>query len=364
MLPGDGSGSVLVPVITNISFIDPINRYQEYQYGVDNSGQGDRDVHVDDIKGLQVERIDVWKYLDPIQRYQEKQVAFDNKTKGDSPPPYFITHEKTHVVRYQNTPDDGSFIDSELIDEFKIVDPVRQYQEYWYTLRNPPGEDDGQGNMIVTANPDDPDITDSDNGVDPPWRTDPFQNIVDWKEKEQPTDFGPPPELVSFWSFGVLWFLGGGPVLGGQMTDERNFSDTADVGFLTPDFFPGAHGHLIGSPIKYTIPSDGFPFSAESPLNPILNSRSSQSGNWQVNHNIESGLSDQILIHGGPWACAGNVTGLLIHWDDRDYTYSVGDAQLYPAQYTNPLPGAPGALFSWSALITFTRGSSVPSPGP
>ncbi len=181
-------GTVLVPVISQISFIDPIKGYQEYQFSVDNSGQADREVHVDDVfqdggsggSPLKVERIDVWKYVDPVQRYQEKQVSFDNTTKGDVPPPYFTTHTKTHVVRYTNSPDDGNFIDSELIDEFSIIDPQRQYQEYAYTLLNPDGASDGQGHMIVTANSDDPVLNDSGNGVDPPWRTDPFQNIVNW----------------------------------------------------------------------------------------------------------------------------------------------------------------------------------------
>ncbi len=30
-------GTVLIPVITQISFIDPIKQFQEYQYTVDNS---------------------------------------------------------------------------------------------------------------------------------------------------------------------------------------------------------------------------------------------------------------------------------------------------------------------------------------
>jgi hypothetical protein len=191
----DGS-TVLVPVITEISFIDPVNQAQETIYTIDNSGNADRDVHVASIKGdgttdetgqdskeLQVERLDLWRILDAVEKGQETFIGFDNKTVAQPPdaPPYFTTHSKTHIVRYQNDPDDGNFIDSELIDGFSIIDPVHQGQETQYSLAgNPTGTDDGNGHMVVTANVDDPDITDSANGVDPPWRLDPFQNIVNF----------------------------------------------------------------------------------------------------------------------------------------------------------------------------------------
>jgi hypothetical protein len=191
-----GGSTVLVPVITEISFIDPVARYQETIYTIDNSGNADRDIHVASVKGdgttdetgqdtsgLQVERLDLWRVLDIVEGAQETFIGFDSKTVRQPPdaPPYFVTHLKTHVVRYQNDPDDGNFIDSELIDGFSVVDPVQQSQETQYSLPgNPVGTDDGNGHMVVTANSDDPDITDSDNGVDPPWRLDPFQNIVNF----------------------------------------------------------------------------------------------------------------------------------------------------------------------------------------
>ncbi len=173
-----GSSFVDVPVITKISFIDPIRQYQEYQYSVDNSAAGDRQVHVDTVTALDpsisidVERIETWSYIDPINRYQETQVAFDNTTKSESPPPYFTTHLTTHIVRYTNPNDRNAWIESELIDSFSIIDPIQQYQEFVYTLNNPTTNEEAQ------ANPEDPDISDSENGIDGPWRTDPFQNIV------------------------------------------------------------------------------------------------------------------------------------------------------------------------------------------
>jgi hypothetical protein len=189
-----GGSTVLVPVITEISFIDPVNQAQETVYTIDNSGNADRDIHVASVKGdgttdetgqdtsgMQVERLDLWRVLDLIEKGQETFIGFDSKTVAQPPdaPPYFTTHLKTHVVRYQNDPDDGNFIDSELIDSFSVIDPVHQGQETQFSLPgNPAGTDDGNGHMVVTATADDPDITDSDNGVDPPWRLDPFQNIV------------------------------------------------------------------------------------------------------------------------------------------------------------------------------------------
>jgi hypothetical protein len=61
-----------------------------------------------------------------------------------------------------------------LIDSFSVADPYDRGQQTIFTLANPQTDDEAQ------ANPDDPDISDSDNGIDPPWRTDPFQNIVNW----------------------------------------------------------------------------------------------------------------------------------------------------------------------------------------
>jgi hypothetical protein len=182
-----GGQTVLVPVITSISFIDPIKQYQEYQYSVDNSSQADRDVHVDQVMAtdgsgtLDIERIDIWKILDPQKQYQESGFAFDNKTGSDDTPPHFRTHQKTHLVKWG---DSGAWVQSELIDEFSVIDPIQQYQEHFYTLTGNPQADDN-GFAATQPDPSDPDITDG--SLDPPYRTDPFQNIVDFS--------GNPPEF-------------------------------------------------------------------------------------------------------------------------------------------------------------------------
>jgi hypothetical protein len=193
-------------VIQQITFRDPVDRGQETQYTVDNSGNAKRGVHVANVPGnsqptdenasgpditqLQVERIDLWRVRDPVDRGQETFFTLDSKTVQEPPdaPPYFTTHEKTHIVKYINTPDDGTWIESELIDKFKVRDPVDRGQETEYELQNPPDNQnidgltlgtDVDGIPTIAVDTSLPDLSDSGNGVDPPWRLDPFQNIVD-----------------------------------------------------------------------------------------------------------------------------------------------------------------------------------------
>ena len=213
-----GGGTVDVPVITQIMFKDHIASNQETQFTINNSAQAHRDVHVAEIQpdsdttiespanvpsgsgggdNLQVERVDLWRNKDKVERGQQTYFKPDNKDVNEPPdaPPYFYKHDKTHIVRYINTPDDGNSIDSELIDEFRFKDDIDRGQQTYYTLSNPPqttdipgitvgdpveGTNDGTGAQIVQiqVDPTLDDISDTDNGIDPPWRLDPFQNIV------------------------------------------------------------------------------------------------------------------------------------------------------------------------------------------
>ncbi len=181
---------IYIPVINVISFIDPVRQYQEYETSIFNDSSGNRDVHVDKVygrdgKSIDVESIDIWRAIDPINRYQESQISFDNRTGGDSKPPHFSTHLKTHIYRYYQDPnvqdDFGVWIDSELIDEYSVIDPIKQYQETIFALNNP-----AAGDMAGQADPADPDITGGDALIDPPYRTDPFQNIVDYNGASTP----------------------------------------------------------------------------------------------------------------------------------------------------------------------------------
>lgn len=204
---------VQVPVITDISFVDPRQRYQETRYAVDNSLEADREVHVDDVyhvdvdqdgkptsetptasgQPIKVERVDVWKVLDPRQRYQETHSEFDNRTGSDLLPPSFTEHKKTHIYRYyrdpENPDDDGAWIDSELIDEFADVDRRDRYWETSAVLTNPTNAEFRDGDLSGQANQDDPDITNADGGegtADNPLRLDPFQNVVNFNQSSSP----------------------------------------------------------------------------------------------------------------------------------------------------------------------------------
>ncbi len=176
-----GASFVDVPVITKISFVDPNDRYQETQYSIDNSSGAARRVHTDVIgtPSLPVERIDRWSMLDPNDRGQETQITMDNVTGHDEVPPHFSAHIKTHVVRYKNPDDPNTWIESELIDSFAVLDPNDRGQESVFVLNNPETSDEAQ------ADPNDPNIADFGE-IDPPWRTDPFQNLIKVHSEGEP----------------------------------------------------------------------------------------------------------------------------------------------------------------------------------
>jgi hypothetical protein len=204
-------GTVDVPVITQIKFLDVVDQGQESEFTVTNTAEANRDVRTASISGdgtapdetgnsssdtsqLQIERIDTWRVRDVVAQGQETFFAPDNRTFDSSAvpdfkTPYFITHEQTHVVKYINTPDDGNWIKSELIDKWKYRDVVDQAQETEFFLSNPPDnqdisgirvDTDSDGNTTVAVDPTLPDISDSNSSIDPPWRLDPFQNVVDF----------------------------------------------------------------------------------------------------------------------------------------------------------------------------------------
>ncbi len=202
--------TISVPVVTQISFIDPLERYQETEHHIDNSSESNRIVHVDQVHPvdvdqdgvpteetpvagedtLYVERIDTWNSLDPLERGQETQLTLDNATGNDLLPPHFTNHERTHIYRYHQDPanpdDEGVWIDSELIDEFAVIDPLNRGQETHYALTNPTNEEFRAGDVSGQADQNDPDITieggDGEGIEANPVRLDPFQNIVNYSK--------------------------------------------------------------------------------------------------------------------------------------------------------------------------------------
>ena len=65
---------VLVPVICEITFADPVRRGQEATFTIDNTASGDRRVRIKSIMNesgadrLEVERVQLWQYIDPVRR--------------------------------------------------------------------------------------------------------------------------------------------------------------------------------------------------------------------------------------------------------------------------------------------------------
>src|SRR5262249_49599869 len=108
---------VKVPCIMKITFADLVRKGQETTFTHDNSENGDREVHTDQVKSvdedgnengdefMEVERIDKWKTTDTVRKGQETQFSPDNVTGNDTKPPSFTTHQKTQVIRHYQDPE-------------------------------------------------------------------------------------------------------------------------------------------------------------------------------------------------------------------------------------------------------------------
>jgi hypothetical protein len=237
--------TVDIPVITQITFKDTVERGQEYQFTIDNTAAAHRDVHTASIPGnggatdetgnnagLKVERVDLWRTKDTVERGQQTYYAPDSKTIAEPPsaPPFFTTHEKTHIVKYINTPDDGNWLKSELIDKFKFKDTVERGQETEYFLSNPPDNQNISGLTIgsdsdgttVAIDPGIAEIADT-NGNPDPVRTDPFQNIVDFNGTARIY-------LYRWYWFYSSWNITGGPGDAGAAITFATHLDGYNVG--------------------------------------------------------------------------------------------------------------------------------------
>ena len=197
-------------MITKISFSDGTDRNWETQHTIDNSSESARQVHVDQVnpvpvdrdgattdpsptadtsQNLYVERIEQWPSIDATDRNWETQISIDNVTGNDQLPPHFLTHLSTHIYRYfqdpQNPDDNGVWIDSELIDKFSFIDASDRHQETIYELiKNPTNAQFRDGDTSGQASDTDEDITiggDAEGTQENPIRLDPFQNIVNFQ---------------------------------------------------------------------------------------------------------------------------------------------------------------------------------------
>lgn len=344
--PDDPSTFVPVPVITQISFTDQKTFGQEYGFILDNTETNNaRKVKVvtgidpktgkggvtdpdgtwkDGSSRLAVERIKQFFTRDQKTFGQDYGHILDND--GDDPGP----HKKVHT-RYWTFPRDAAmpdptkeptgadaWIQVEQIDQLDLTDQKSFGQEQVYILNNPT-----DGSDIPTD--DGEDIPDDKKStlIDPPWRLDPFQNVVDvrWEPKNfvitgltgNLSSTGPsPPRYIIYSNDGVNWTqfagdttylpfcYGGGVWIGFNKSGSPAWSKdiwktwTPIVGFGTPIFIcygvpktapPGAPNDANGKPIrKGTFVAMGNP---PSNINNIVLSSSIDKGvTWAINKTI------------------------------------------------------------------------------
>jgi hypothetical protein len=217
--PLDASQFVYVPVVDRITFVDQKSDSQESTWIFDNSENSLREVRTqrvfstaDESQYLDVERIAQFRVVDQKSDGQESTYRVVN----DDPPPALpggggLQHLRTHVVRYRQSYD-GPWIDVELIDQIAFVDPKSNSQEMIFTLDHGPTA----GPAGDANDPYQPDIAGSEpltplspvnSLVDPPWRLDPFRNIVNlsWQGDAPPEN-----------SYAVVWHSAGMPPEGWQ----------------------------------------------------------------------------------------------------------------------------------------------------
>jgi hypothetical protein len=265
-------GSVDIPVITQITFLDVVDQGQESEFHLENGAQGKRDVRVASVPGngaatdetgvadgLKVERVDVWRVLDVVEHGQETFFHPDSKTVKQPPdaPPYFVTHEKTRVVKYINTPDDGNWIKSELIDKWKFGDVVDQGQETEYFLFNPPDNAGIKGLTLGTDSDGTPTIA-VDPGLDAigdavdPVRTDPFQNIVDFASSGT--------AHFKVWVYGYVRGVIGGGFSGSASLSPADGEVVDNFAYSFDDATPGplVSGTVTGMGGAQTVPIGSF----------------------------------------------------------------------------------------------------------
>lgn len=208
---GGNSDTVDIPVIDEISFVDPKSYFQEYGYRVNNTAKASREVRVQRVKAarvagggvayseaifIDVERIKTASFADPKTHFQE----YGNRVRSDDPPPTTPEnddggdkrHRKVHYIRYtkDGTANGKPWVDVELIDQLAAADPKTHFQESIFRLRNPAIDDLQQitdptdpyaVNFVLRLGFCDPDLElaqDDTQQIDPPWRIDPFQNVV------------------------------------------------------------------------------------------------------------------------------------------------------------------------------------------
>lgn len=198
-------GFVDIPVVYQAKFRTAAEQYQDRYMYFDNSSRSSRKTHTHKVFPVSeasaggfdpdtgtdfvlVERIDSFRVKTVQEQAQESEFILSNRDPAPIQPNGSDTpsHQNKHYVRYYqfNTPG-GPYVDCELIDQLNIVCGTEQYQEYHLHVLHPTlGDpiDDATVPYKVTLGFCDPDLPlapdESLNGLDPPYRYDPLQNII------------------------------------------------------------------------------------------------------------------------------------------------------------------------------------------
>lgn len=177
--PGDTGTYIDLKIIDEITFKEQLPPYQEWVLGFknipDDAARTVRVVEVGEDK-LRVERIDTLDTTETTGRQQEAIWSFLN---NENPPVHLETHTKKIYASDGNgtVTDTGTWIEVQRIDKIEFVDQqdeVRGQEAVW-SLSNPDLEDADDDYKNLTSPINDWNGT----TINPPWRLDPFQTIVD-----------------------------------------------------------------------------------------------------------------------------------------------------------------------------------------
>jgi hypothetical protein len=187
--PAPSDADIIVEVIDEITFIDPEQQYQQFTWSFDNSDESSREVHVVTVNKdgpahgaegggtLKVERVDEYAAIDSRDNYQETRTTLDNSSEDRFAVDYTPApgdSRKTHDVKIHSK-DGSAWLLIRRTDEFTTK--AGADDQYWETVFALDQKDGDAGDPPPEL--DAPTTTWDGTTINPPWRLDPFQNIVD-----------------------------------------------------------------------------------------------------------------------------------------------------------------------------------------
>ncbi len=193
-------GAVWIPCLEVVPFVVAADQYQEHNLYLRNGTDADRKVHIRNVPSLDdpgqtipVERIENFTAKTVAEQAQERRLIVTNL----DPPPILPdgtndpAHERVHYLRYyqDNDPNTDTWVDVEFIDDLKVIVAAEQYQEWRLILRKEelgdPVDDPSVNYGPITVGTCDMSLPTGQgeaSGIDPPYRFDPFQNIIQFNE--------------------------------------------------------------------------------------------------------------------------------------------------------------------------------------